>query len=280
MSSTRQALEDFLAANPDDIAAHSAYADWLTENGDPRGDYIRLQLALEDKTQPADQLKAMEQAAEKIRKKHEADWLGSFNEFVNPSKWQILTHLRRSVDRDLVAHFRWGWMHEVAITAPTDQFWASLLASPASRLLQRLTVLVVPDADIPDPTEWLKYTTKFPALRYLCVNADQFDDDSVDRLIESKLLQQLRGLDLKHCQITDDGAQALAQEPTVRTLEYLRLDGNYISPIGADAVKQVGFDVGEQRYLNRGQITDALVSLSLATGDIDELRRHMNRLQD
>ena len=48
----RAALELALAANPDDFATHAAYADLLTEQGDPRGDYVRLQLALEDR-QPA-----------------------------------------------------------------------------------------------------------------------------------------------------------------------------------------------------------------------------------
>lgn len=41
-------LEEALVANPDDRATHSAYADYLTEQGDPRGELIAVQLALED----------------------------------------------------------------------------------------------------------------------------------------------------------------------------------------------------------------------------------------
>src|SRR6516165_4891056 len=51
--SMREALEEALAANPDELASHMAYADYLGEQGDPRGEYIRTQLALEDESKPA-----------------------------------------------------------------------------------------------------------------------------------------------------------------------------------------------------------------------------------
>ena len=44
----REALEAALVENPDDIAAHMAYADLLSDAGDPRGEFIQVQLALED----------------------------------------------------------------------------------------------------------------------------------------------------------------------------------------------------------------------------------------
>ena len=53
MSSTRDALEAALAANPDDVVAHAAYADLLIEEDDPRGEYIRLLLELEERNQLA-----------------------------------------------------------------------------------------------------------------------------------------------------------------------------------------------------------------------------------
>src|SRR5579872_2767624 len=47
-SSMREALETALVADPNDLANHMAYADWLAEQGDPRGEFIQIQLALED----------------------------------------------------------------------------------------------------------------------------------------------------------------------------------------------------------------------------------------
>jgi uncharacterized protein (TIGR02996 family) len=37
----RRALEDAVVADPDDLAAHQAYADWLNEHDDPRGEFIQ-----------------------------------------------------------------------------------------------------------------------------------------------------------------------------------------------------------------------------------------------
>ena len=61
----REALEAAVRANPDDRAAHAALADYLLERGDPRGEFIQIQLALEDESLPAarrKELKAREKA--------------------------------------------------------------------------------------------------------------------------------------------------------------------------------------------------------------------------
>src|SRR5262249_2368564 len=47
-SPLREALEEAIFESPDDVASHAAYADYLQEQGDPRGEFIQVQLALED----------------------------------------------------------------------------------------------------------------------------------------------------------------------------------------------------------------------------------------
>src|SRR5262249_28733887 len=49
----QRALEDALAESPDDLAAHAVYADYLMERGEPRGELIQVQLALERDGLPA-----------------------------------------------------------------------------------------------------------------------------------------------------------------------------------------------------------------------------------
>src|SRR5436190_1254994 len=57
LDATGRALEDALAADPDELAAHMAYADWLSEQADAalqaRGELVRVQLELEG-TAPGD----------------------------------------------------------------------------------------------------------------------------------------------------------------------------------------------------------------------------------
>ncbi len=48
----REAFEQAIREGPDDLASHAACADWLQEQGDPRGEFIRVQLALEDGGRP------------------------------------------------------------------------------------------------------------------------------------------------------------------------------------------------------------------------------------
>src|SRR5262245_10052283 len=58
-SPTRRALEDALAEDPDDLAAHMACADHLMELGDPRGEFIQTQIALEDGSLSTDRRRAL-----------------------------------------------------------------------------------------------------------------------------------------------------------------------------------------------------------------------------
>jgi uncharacterized protein (TIGR02996 family) len=43
-ASVRESLELALVENPDDLASHMAYADYLSDHGDPLGEFIRVQL--------------------------------------------------------------------------------------------------------------------------------------------------------------------------------------------------------------------------------------------
>ena len=56
----REAMEAALFDDPDDVVRHAAYADMLIEDGDPRGDFIRIQLQLEDLKLPADEREELE----------------------------------------------------------------------------------------------------------------------------------------------------------------------------------------------------------------------------
>jgi uncharacterized protein (TIGR02996 family) len=56
---TQQGLEAALVDDPDDLAAHKAYADFLHEQGDLRGDLIQVQLALEQEGLPKSERKRL-----------------------------------------------------------------------------------------------------------------------------------------------------------------------------------------------------------------------------
>ncbi len=73
----RQALEEALVANPDDVAAHMAYADWLTEQGDPRGEFIQVQMRLEQAAElPTAERERLWHREEELLRDHGRVWLG------------------------------------------------------------------------------------------------------------------------------------------------------------------------------------------------------------
>ena len=280
----RAALEVALAANPDDFATHAAYADLLTEQGDPRGDYIRLQLALEDRQQPVERLRAMEQEAFELSQRHQAAWLGPLAGQANVVAWGNSLGTRVTVQRPNVEFtMRRGWLNEVRVRNLSGEVQDALAECPVARLVNDLTVQggmlvtrrvleAVPnltrlscESALDETTvtavtgAWFHPVTErplanllvglLPRLRYLTLRTQACGDDGVARLIASGLLDQLRGLDLCQCAITDDGAQALAEHPAVAKLDYLHLDDNSISPIGIDALAAVGVVISQRQYL-------------------------------
>ncbi|HZY90475.1 MAG TPA: WGR domain-containing protein, partial [Gemmataceae bacterium] len=74
----KEALEEALLENPDDLAAASAYADYLIEQGDPQGELIQVQLALEDEGRPAAERKELQKREQALFKKYGEEWVGEW----------------------------------------------------------------------------------------------------------------------------------------------------------------------------------------------------------
>lgn len=136
---TRDALESALAANPDDVALHSAYADLLLEQGDPRGEYIRLQLAAEDRNQPTAKLREYEQAAFELRQKHEQEWLENLWQFVRrpPSARSVAEPMEPNV----VITWKRGWIDGIRIGQLSEELVRAVAANPLTRLLGALAAV-------------------------------------------------------------------------------------------------------------------------------------------
>ncbi|HEY2147185.1 MAG TPA: TIGR02996 domain-containing protein, partial [Pirellulales bacterium] len=86
-----------ILADPEDDAPRLIYADWLEERGDPRGEFIRLQCALErlSATDPA--RPDLEDEAGDLLYQHEQEWTAPLQGIA--SEWR----------------FRRGFIEEVSI---------------------------------------------------------------------------------------------------------------------------------------------------------------------
>jgi uncharacterized protein (TIGR02996 family) len=121
----REALENALADNPDDLASHAAYADYLAEQGDPRGEFIQVQLALEDAGVAPAQRRKLQAREKQLLTKHGKEWLGGIA--------AVLT------DDDSYAFAR-GWLDTLDVRRLSGPAAFAVARAPQIRLLRRLLI--------------------------------------------------------------------------------------------------------------------------------------------
>jgi uncharacterized protein (TIGR02996 family) len=129
----QQSLESALAENPDDLAAHSAHADYLMEQGDPRGEFIQVQLALEDPSRSAEERSRLHQRETELLNLHASQWLGDAGRFL-VGDWS-------GPDQPYHFQFHRGWLDLVRTLPSPDAIITALARSPEVRLLRRLEVV-------------------------------------------------------------------------------------------------------------------------------------------
>ena len=131
-----EAFTKTLIARPDDRAAWSAYADYLTEQGDPRGEFMAVQIALEDDSLPKAERAALKKTEAKLLKAHERDWLGPLAAFT-------LDHVKNEKayrDTGATHTFRRGWVTELHVPALNVALARVLVKAPGLQFLNALAI--------------------------------------------------------------------------------------------------------------------------------------------
>jgi uncharacterized protein (TIGR02996 family) len=164
--SVREALEAAIRDDPDDLAAHSALADYLQEHGDPRGEFIAVQLALEDPRRSAAQRQTLRQQEQKLFFAHGREWLGPTLDAAG-CRWDAASTQGGSTS------FRRGWLWALSVESGDDDEYArvfqALTATPEARFLHDLTIEREPDVSL----QVLARATFAPFLRRLHLGEQQ-----------------------------------------------------------------------------------------------------------
>jgi uncharacterized protein (TIGR02996 family) len=132
-STERAALESALAAHPGELAAHSAYADYLMEEGDPRGAFIQVQLALEDPARTKTERTTLLKREKALLKQHARAWMGDVGRFL-VGTWS-------GEDKPYGYRFARGWLDYVRVLPFPTEVVAALAGAPEARLLRHLEIV-------------------------------------------------------------------------------------------------------------------------------------------
>jgi len=208
VTSQREMLEAAIAADFDDLAAHAAYADLLAEQGDPRGEYIQLQLAQENSNQSPRLLAEWRQRAHRLLLAHQHDWLGKLAPF-------MLDRKRSTVEPDTAnIEYTWkrGWLAELHVQDVRDAFTRVLADTPEIRMLQ---VLALRNTRLPNnhgPLEPLVDSLYLESLRTFALG----DPESAEATADGEHVPALIA-HLPHLQVLDVRATSVPVRQLVQT---------------------------------------------------------------
>jgi uncharacterized protein (TIGR02996 family) len=125
MTSLQRALEAALVEDPDDVAAHMAYGDYLAEQGDPRGEFVQVQIALEDTRRPPAERRRLARREAELLERRRDEWLGP-----------LAPHFPLKA-----VTFRRGWIDALRVHTLTVEVARALAGAAELRLLRRLTLV-------------------------------------------------------------------------------------------------------------------------------------------
>ncbi len=240
-ASDAEAFERTLAANPHDIAAWSAYADYLQEQNDPRGEFMQVQLALEDDKVPAAARKGLAAKEKKLLKAHEADWLGPLAALMAEEPG-----LKKWERRAPACTFARGWLSRVAFPHLSVDQARALGRADGARLLREL---VVEDVGSETPVgQDGDSDTRYEPGPDVPADIDEYDDPGLHALCRCPHLATVRHFRLgaevetvnggedeyMNCHTSGDLAYHLVKQmPNLEELHLLahRVDANKIFPL-------------------------------------------------
>jgi uncharacterized protein (TIGR02996 family) len=258
-NATREALIAEVLERPDDDAPRWVMADWYAQQGDPRGQFIAVQLTLAAVDDPVRRAELVAREAELLAR-HKADWVGRFKgarieyglperSFVkgNPTHW---TFARGFVDTvkmataDFAPNARELLTTEpvrvVQLTQARGRLAAFLDTCPE---LERVRGLDLSRAKLDEPDLLALFgCPRLTALETLDLTLCGIGMRRGARVFGSVTgrFPRLHTLMLGSNELGDAGVAALAGNPLLDTLKTLALGYDKFGPVGVDALLTPG----------------------------------------
>ncbi len=142
LTSEMEAFQKALVANPDDLAGWCAYADYFVEQGNPRGEFMQTQLALEDEKRSKKERDALKKKEKELLAKYEKEWLGGLAPFVFEEDANDETTNGYGEDYSTQVEHTWrrGVVSRLVVGRLSMALAQSLATDPAARFVEELHI--------------------------------------------------------------------------------------------------------------------------------------------
>jgi uncharacterized protein (TIGR02996 family) len=141
-ASVREALERAIIDDPSDTVAHMAYADWLSEQPSPldaaQAELMRIQLAQEDDSISAAELRSLYARDKSLRRRHQRDWAGPWVDLAKDA--QAPACMAEQFPEPWPVRFVRGLPAQVTFGELTFRCAALFATSPQTRFVRKLAI--------------------------------------------------------------------------------------------------------------------------------------------
>jgi len=134
---------DGILEDPDDLAGYGVYADFLEENEDPRGEFIRIGLQLEDESTKAAERKKLQKREKELIKAHGKEWVGDLDIFLFDYKTPEALSWRGN-EKLFDGQFARGFLDSLHVQYLLPDFAKAIRRSPEMRMLRSLKISYMP----------------------------------------------------------------------------------------------------------------------------------------
>ncbi|MEZ6121751.1 MAG: TIGR02996 domain-containing protein [Planctomycetaceae bacterium] len=250
-----QSFLDEICSHPDDDTPRLIYADWLEEQGNARGEFIRVQCEMATLKKTQVRYRELVKREQMLLFRHQAEWLSAFP-----------LSVRRHV-------FRRGFVEECAVAVSYFlRNWEKLLRLTP---LRHVTFTMVKDQ--------LPLLAEIPGLAKL-ESVEFKKQDRHHGIVEFARSPYLHGLKkINNSQWTSEGLLALAASPYTTTLTELEFPYCRFQRDAIEAITKSPGLAGLQRLIIPGTLTESVFPLfanaTFAHG-LQELNVHQMCLQD
>ncbi len=206
MSLEEEFLRD-IRSHPDDDEVRLIYADWLTDQGDPRGEFIRVQVDL---------------AARPLKRPRRAEIFRRERELLTQHQERWLEPIRSWLEPGFPVKMKRGFLSQVRLIRDLpDQAVATLAASP---WLALLPILLDRDSRCRNLSAVRVAVAIDPALYPVFLGSPAYRTlPGIAELLRLPLLEQVEVLDWGRYSSGDRDLAILAGSPYTRNLRVLRL---------------------------------------------------------